>query len=674
MVLRTTLPHSSRHRPAFRSSRAGARRPTGHRRKLAACLTTTVLLVAPACDNKSTTATAPTAKAAQESFTPTPGNHRPAEPGVNVPAIKVDTVGYPSKWAKMAVFNVEPKDAVVKTESGEVAYSFKPEDIEDRGRDKASRDLVWAADFSALQTPGRYVIESGDAKSDPFTIGDDIYDLALQAGLKAFYFQRTRTALEAPYAVWEGDEFLRKGVSHAHKDVGWDIKDYPKKKLKWKVEAGWHDAGNYDMYVPSTAPTTQALLMAYEANPDLFPDGHTNIPESGNGIPDILDEALWGVKWVLSVQEKDGGFRLRETVMTQDEVGSVPADQDMTVRWIDRVGSASTAKGCAMAALASRVYAKHNPKLAKRAAKAAQKAWEWLQAHPERVLVPPTGAAKENGWLLWDDGENVDTDKGARFLAAATMWDVFRDDRALVKVKELLEDDATSPYSMPWGSWVNLSRWGAMSLAMDEKTPEEVRNEAKERLLTAAKMLKPFVERDGYSCASRAPQDYYWGHNSNLLEKAHLLQVAYQLDPSLEWAQQAVRDQWHWILGRNPNGFSMITRVGNGPKAFYHAEWGPLYPKVPPGNLVGGPNYDDMKFLSPDAPAKAILWESPQDLKSGVPKGGLWHWKQDDLWEAGFLPEGSWDDGWWGVVEGDIYYQGNLAIMAAYMVEAAKGE
>ena len=134
-----------------------------------------------------------------------------------------------------------------------------------------------------------------------------------------------------------------------------------------------------------------------------------------------------------------------------------------------------------------------------------------------------------------------------------------------------------------------------------------------------------------------------------------------------------MRDQWHWILGRNPNGFSMITRVGKGPTAFYHAEWGPHYPKVPPGNLVGGPNHDNMKFLSPDAPAKAILWDNPEDLASGVPKGGLWHWKQDDLWKGGFLPESSWDEGWWGVVEGDIFYQGNLAIMGAYMVDAAKG-
>jgi endoglucanase len=74
-----------------------------------------------------------------------------------------------------------------------------------------------------------------------------------------------------------------------HDDVAWDYADYPQKKRKWQVRAGWHDAGNYEQYVPSTAPTAQALLMAYEQHPELFKDGDGNLPESGNGVPDIRD-------------------------------------------------------------------------------------------------------------------------------------------------------------------------------------------------------------------------------------------------------------------------------------------------------------------------------------------------------------------------------------------------
>ena len=148
----------------------------------------------------------------------------------------------------------------------------------------------------------------------------------------------TRTALEEPYARWDKDTYTRAQPSHVHDDVGWDLESYPAKKKKWKLDAGWHDAGNYDMYVPSTAPSAQALLLAYEWAPAAFDDEALAIPESGNGVPDILDEARWGLRWVLSMQEPDGAFRHREAVMASSP--ELPADQDRTVRWVAGVSLA----------------------------------------------------------------------------------------------------------------------------------------------------------------------------------------------------------------------------------------------------------------------------------------------------------------------------------------------
>src|SRR5690349_14633857 len=72
----------------------------------------------------------------------------PAMPGKNVPAIKVDTVGYPLAWRKLAIFNVAPVGAVVKDEAGKLVYTFSPSDIADRGKDSSSLDAVWQVDFS----------------------------------------------------------------------------------------------------------------------------------------------------------------------------------------------------------------------------------------------------------------------------------------------------------------------------------------------------------------------------------------------------------------------------------------------------------------------------------------------------------------------------------------------
>jgi hypothetical protein len=145
------------------------------------------------------------------------------------------------------------------------------------------------------------------------------------------------------------------------------------------------------------------------------------------------------------------------------------------------------------------------------------------------------------------------------------------------------------------------------------------------------------------------------------MEKTHILAVAGRLDPEQSWFREAARDQVHWVLGRNPNGFSMVTRVGKGPDRLYHMEWGDREPP-PPGFLVGGPNYMDMPFLSPDAPAKAILWDNPTPLRSGLPPHSLWHWRQSDLWDAGFEPEEQWDKGWWCVIEPDILYSANFVL------------
>lgn len=572
----------------------------------------------------------------------------PAMPGHNVPAIKVNTVGYPTTWSKIVVFNVDPTGALVKDAAGKVVLRIDAARISARGTDAASRDPVWQVDLSALTAPGRYTVEVGGAASDPFEIADRPYDRALLAGLKSFYFQRTRTSLDLPCAAWDGDAYTRARPSHVHGDVGWDLLDHPARRRRWELDAGWHDAGNYDMYVPSTAPAAQSLLLAYEWAPAAFDDAGLVIPESGNGVPDILDEARWGIRWVLSMQEPGGAFRHREAVMTSSP--EVPADEDRSERWVAGPSTAATAKAVALLAHAARVYAAHDDAFAARCAAAARRGWRWLQDHPTRVVADGKGATQP----LWDD-EPGNTDTGARLIAAAEVWRTFRDRRALAQVRALLAEPEAEPAALLAGAWANLSRWAMWRLATDDATPAELRADGRRRLLAAAARVREQVEReDGYRCAS-TPADYYWAHNSNLMEKAHVLAMAAALDPDQPWALAAARDQLHWILGRNPNGFSMVTRVGKGPTRLYHMEWGRREPP-PPGFLVGGPNGQNMGFLAPGAPAKALLWDNPEPLRSGVPAHALWHWQQSDLWDGHFVAEDSWDDGWWAVTEPDILY------------------
>jgi endoglucanase len=590
-------------------------------------------------------------------------------PGVNVPAVKVDTVGYAPTWAKKAILNAKPKQVVIFGEDEMPKLILPPSAISEFGKDAASGDPVWTADFSALTQTGRYKVQlqfeapltaGGVYDSDWFEIKPHPYDRALVAAQRMFYYQRTRTQLTKPYTQWDkdDDDYTRAAPSHTHADVGWVLDDYPKKLKKWPLERGWFDAGNFDMYIPSTAPSAQLLLWAYELNPAAFGDAN-NIPESGNKIPDILDEATWGLDWVASLQAPEGGFRAREAIMQLGEVKEGDASNDKTTRWVSGVGSASTAKAVAALATAGRVYKPFDAQRAARYGKAALKGYAWLQRHPEHRVFDGKGSDQ----TMWDDGKDNPDENGCRAAAAYAVWRLNGSKVAFADLQQRWGSAQLSAAGLE-GGWPNIGRFAVLGILLDPEGPAAMREEAKTRLFKTVDAYKALAEKDGYRVAL-GPTEYFWGTPSNVMEKATLMALAARVDPvGHAWCVETARDQWHWILGRNANGYSLLTRVGKGPTRFYHLEWGKKR-VPPPGFLIDGPNGSNAPFLAPGAPAKCLLWFSPKDLKSGVKAGDPFHNDQQDLWDGGFIPNGSWDNGWWVVTEVDLYYNAALVQAAA---------
>jgi len=151
-------------------------------------------------------------------------------------------------------------------------------------------DTVWVGDFSALSASGRYrIVADGGMESHPFEVGAGVFDAPLRAVQRWFYYQRAFTAVDAAHA--EGPWTHPSDAALAPPGV----------------RKGWHDAGDFSLY---TASANAALFWLLEAFSDFAPaDDDTNIPESGNGIPDLLDEARWELEWELSIQDASGGFR-----------------------------------------------------------------------------------------------------------------------------------------------------------------------------------------------------------------------------------------------------------------------------------------------------------------------------------------------------------------------------
>jgi hypothetical protein len=167
---------------------------------------------------------------------------------------------------------------------------------------------VAECDFSAFATPGTYAVAvEGVGASYPFEIGADVYRPAFRAVARALYHNRSGIALEAPYTEFARPAphnprltpgFAGKLLYTAIRWTEWGSEGGDPKALlaesKGPIEsAGWYqDAGDWDSY-PSHLRVPRELLLAVDLAPENLGDGELNLPESGNGLPDLLDEAAW---------------------------------------------------------------------------------------------------------------------------------------------------------------------------------------------------------------------------------------------------------------------------------------------------------------------------------------------------------------------------------------------
>jgi endoglucanase len=176
--------------------------------------------------------------------------------------------------------------------------------------DDLSLEMIWQANISAVTAmpPGTYQVSSAAYKtgntgylSYPFDVGADVYQNVGQASLKMFYWQRCGVAKVEPHSLNWTDNIpchLDENATTAHSGNTVDVGPL-------ELTGGWHDAGDMNSYLwQATLQAVWGLFRAYELNPGAWPDGTTGytIPESGNGLPDILDHVIFELEWILKMQ------------------------------------------------------------------------------------------------------------------------------------------------------------------------------------------------------------------------------------------------------------------------------------------------------------------------------------------------------------------------------------
>ena len=247
-----------------------------------------------------------------------------------------------------------------------------------------SSSVTRIADFSPLTATGLFRIKiEGCCSSYPFRIRQNVHHFVATASLKAFYFQRASMPLEITYAgKWNRAAGHPDTLVIIHPSAA-----SPERKAGTFISTpgGWYDAGDYNKYIVNSGITMGTLLSAYEDFKSYFDTLHTNIPPLKKPIPDILNEILYNLRWMLSMQDpEDGGVYNKCTNADFDPM--IMPESARQPRYVVQKGTAATLDLAAVSAQAARIFASYKnelPGFSDSCLQASEKAWNWAMANPD---------------------------------------------------------------------------------------------------------------------------------------------------------------------------------------------------------------------------------------------------------------------------------------------------
>ena len=509
------------------------------------------------------------------------------------PAATVETVA-PIRLNQVGYLPAAPKVAVIV---GGAGNSFTVERVAGgvvtRGTLSApakwemSGEDVRRADFSALTRPGRYVlVVPGVGRSTPFDVGPNALRDVARGAIRSYYYQRTGIPLLPKYAGrWARAEghpdtavLVHSSAASATRPTGTRISS----------PRGWYDAGDYNKYVVNSGISTYTLLLIAEQFPRYAAALRLDIPESGNGVPDVLNEALWNVRWMLTMQDPaDGGVYHKLTNASFDAF--IAPDKAVEPRYVVQKSSAATldfAAVMAHAAIVTRRYERQLPGLSDSLTRAALAAWRWGRLHPDSLYdQTKINAAHKPPISTGTYGDRSVSDEmrwAAAELALATKQDSF-----VVAVPPLTSDALGVP---TWGSVGTLA---VMSLVDHRRELGASVDTARltEALLALARSLRAAADSSPYRVAMANRQDFAWGSNAVAANQGMILIQAARITGDTSYLRAAAGNL-DYLLGKNATGYSFVTGFGAKTPMFPHhrPSSSDTITAPVPGLLVGGPN------------------------------------------------------------------------------------
>ena len=515
-----------------------------------------------------------------------------------VAVIRDPAIGFDSEWH----FTPAKAYQVVNVKSGAVVFEGAPVAWRAGGIDPSSGDRASQFDFSAVVTPGRYFIrdKQNGYKSVPFSVAENLYKPILVQAVRMLYYQRAGFAKEARFA---GAGWADK-ASHLGPGQDTEARLYSARDDKTTardLRGGWFDAGDLNRYTRWSGDYVVGLLHAYNESPTAFTDDF-NIPESGNGIPDLLDEIKWEIEWLKRMQSEDGSF-----LSVLGAASASPPSAATEPSFYGPATTSSTYAGAAAFAYAAKTYA-HFPSLESFAGELRErslKAWMWAQAHPHVLFYNNDPRDHSVGLAAGqqevdDYGREMEAISAAVYLFDLTGETVYRDYvDAHYHTNQIFTDHRTVDFD--YAQTAPLVYYASLPGA----TPS-----VSSAIKTA---FAEGFEQDGWKAADSDPyrahiSAYVWGSNATKANHGNIFadEALYGLGShSPADAMRAAEDYLHYVDGVNPLGKVYLSNMkafgaSNSVDHFYHswfAHGSSLWSSVreskygpPPGYLVGGAN------------------------------------------------------------------------------------
>ncbi|MBN2175362.1 MAG: glycoside hydrolase family 9 protein [Bacteroidales bacterium] len=439
----------------------------------------------------------------------------------------------------------------------------------------SSDEDVFLANFSLVTDPGEYVLVVDDlGKSVTFQITDNVFTDLLKATLKYYYYNRASMAITSEF----GGVYARDA---GHPDTA--VVVLPSAATTSRPAGtiisspgGWYDAGDYNKYIVSCSGAVFALLSAYETYPELYDTLNTFIPESDNNIPDILDEALYNIKWMMTMQDEDGGVYNKTT--NANFSGFVMPSVATAIRYVTAKSTAATLDFAAVMAMTARIYRKYDPELADTALAQAERAWQWAKANPNIEFNNPCASGS---YPAVNTGEYNDGGFDDEFMWCASELYVTTKDSNYYK-----EINFKQSFGVP--GWPTVASLGLLSLLVNQDSLTEIAdiNSIQNKFINAVSGTKNNVASSPY----RIPGDfYYWGGNNAFANWGMMFMQAFRLTGDASY-YNAGMFSLDYLLGKNAATYCFVT--GYGTKSPMHPHHrissadGVVNPV--PGMLVGG--------------------------------------------------------------------------------------